>query len=115
MENKTKRLLVVCVINAGFTDLVMDAAIEEGASGGTVIHGRGTGNKQIAKTFGITINPNKEIVLIVVDQKIHEKVVAAIYKNAGLDTQGQGIIFTLPLERVAGLKDNLEVEEATDE
>lgn len=105
-----KRLLVICIVNAGFVDLVMDAARDSGATGGTVIHGRGTGNKKIAQTFGITISPNKELVLIVIPERIHEQVVNAIYKNAGLDAPSQGIIFTIPLERVAGLSDLVEVE-----
>ena len=97
------RILVIAVVNAGFVDLVMDAARDAGATGGTVIHGRGTGNKQIAKTFGITITPNKEVVFIVIPASIHEAVVNAIYKNAGLDAPSQGIVFTLPIDRVAGL------------
>ena len=113
MENK--KLLVVCIINAGFVDLVMDAAREAGASGGTVIHGRGTGNKQIAKTFGLIISPNKEVVLIVIDEEIQEDVVNAIYKRAGLDAPSQGIIFTLPLDRVAGLSELVAEEEGSDE
>ncbi|MGI6644724.1 MAG: P-II family nitrogen regulator [Bacilli bacterium] len=100
-EKKTN--LIVVVINAGFVDLVMDAAKAAGAGGGTVLHGRGTGNKEIEKTFGISITPNKEVVLIIVPNEIQEKVVKAIYREAGLDTKGQGIIFTLPLDRIAGV------------
>ncbi len=111
-----KRILVIAVINAGFVDLVMDAARDAGATGGTVIHGRGTGNKQIEKTFGITITPNKEVVLIVIPESIHEAVVNAIYKNAGLDAPSQGIVFTLPIDRVAGLSGELQevVEDAAE-
>lgn len=98
-----KNILVVVIVNAGFVDLVMDAAREAGATGGTVIHGRGTGNKNIAQTFGIVISPNKEVVLIVIPESIHDRVVNAVYKNAGLDAPSQGIVFTLPLDRVAGL------------
>lgn len=105
---KIKRILVIAIINAGFVDLVMDAAREAGASGGTVIHGRGTSNKNIAKTFGVTISPNKEVVLIVIPETIHADVVDAIYKKAGLDAPSQGIIFTLPIERAAGLSDLVE-------
>lgn len=110
----SKKILVICVVNAGFVDLVMDAARDAGATGGTVIHGRGTGNKKIAQTFGISISPNKEIVLIVIPEKIHDQVVNAVYKNAGLDTPSQGIIFTLPLERVAGLNHLFDEEEKKD-
>lgn len=105
MDKKETNLIIV-IINSGFVDLVMDAAKAAGAGGGTVLHGRGTGNKEIEKLFGITISPNKEIVLIVVPNKIKDKVMKAIYNNAGLDTEGQGIIFSLTLDRVVGVNFN---------
>jgi len=78
--DKKKLIVIIVIINSGFVDLVMDAAKAAGAGGGTVLHGRGTGNKEIEKLFGITISPNKEIVLIVVPNKIKDKVMKAIYK-----------------------------------
>ena len=38
--------LIVSIVNAGFSEAVMEAAKEAGARGGTVIHGRGTANKE---------------------------------------------------------------------
>lgn len=96
-ENKKKEL-IVCIINNGFSDLVMTAAKQSGARGGTTFHARGTGNADIEKFFGITISPEKEVILIVVDVDIKDQVVSAIYKDAGLDTKGQGIVFTIPVD-----------------
>ena len=96
--------LVIVLVNTGFTELVMDAAREQGAHGGTVVHARGTGNKEMEKRFGVVITPDKEMVLILVNKKIADKVLSAIYKQAGLQTKGQGIAFTLPVEDVVGLK-----------
>lgn len=95
---ENKKELIVCIINNGFSDLVMGAAKRSGAKGGTTFHARGTGNADIEKFFGITISPEKEVVLIVVDVAIKDDVVSAIYKDAGLDTKGQGIVFTLPVD-----------------
>ena len=97
-KNDNEKELIVCIINNGFTDLVMGAAKRSGARGGTTFHARGTGNADIEKFFGITISPEKEVVLIVVEKAIKDKVVSAIYKDAGLDTKGQGIVFTLPVD-----------------
>ena len=36
--------VIFCIVNAGFSDAVMDAAKEFGARGGTVIRARGTAN-----------------------------------------------------------------------
>lgn len=96
MENKEKEL-VICIINNGYSDLVMEAAKKAGARGGTILHARGTGNPSMEKFFGVVISPEKEIVLIAIDKEIRDDVVSAIYDNAGLDTKGQGIVFSLPV------------------
>lgn len=101
--NENKFSLIVTVINAGFVDLVMDAAKEAGAGGGTVILGRGTGNEEIEKLFGIVIQPEKEVVLIIALKEIVDDVLKAIYDQAGLKTPGQGIAFAVPLDDAVGI------------
>lgn len=95
--------VVFCIINAGFSELVMDAAKEVGARGGTVIHARGTANKEAEKFFQITIQPDKEIVMILVPAEIKDKVLHAIYQSAGLKTAGQGIAFSMACDEVVGI------------
>ena len=81
----------------------MDAAKEVGARGGTVIHAKGTANKDAEKYFKITIQPEKEMVLILVSQEIKDKVLHAVYQSAGLKTDGQGIAFSMPVDNVVGI------------
>ena len=95
--------LIVCIVNAGFSELVMDAAKEVGARGGTVIHAKGTANKDAEKYFKITIQPEKEMVLILVSQEIKDKVLHAVYQSAGLKTDAQGIAFSMPVDNVVGI------------
>ena len=85
--------LIVCIVNAGFSELVMDAAKEVGARGGTVIHAKGTANKDAEKYFKITIQPEKEMVLILVSQEIKDKVLHAVYQSAGLKTEDRNSVF----------------------
>ena len=82
----------------------MDAARAEGARGGTVINARGTADKNLEKKYGVAITPDKELVLIIVDKEIRDNVLTAIYKAAGLDTDGHGIAFSIPVSDVVGLK-----------
>lgn len=95
--------MILCVVNAGFSELVMDAAREEGARGGTVIHARGTANKQAEEFFRITIQPDKEIVMILVPADIKDNVLHAIYRSAGLKSEGQGIAFSVAVDEVVGI------------
>lgn len=97
--------LIVCIVNAGFSDTVMDAAKEFGARGGTVIHARGTANKDAEKFFQITIQPEKELVMILVPKKLRDNILHALYKAVGLKTEGQGIAFSLPVDNAIGLFD----------
>ena len=95
--------LILCIVNAGFSDVVMDSAKECGARGGTVIHARGTANKEAEEFFQITIQPDKEIVMILVPTEIKDAVMHAIYRSAGLKSEGQGIAFSMPVDDVVGL------------
>ena len=104
MEEKFE--VIIAFVNSGFSDLVMNAAREEGARGGTIVHARGTGTAEMEKKYNIIITPDKEMIMILVNQAIKEEVLSAIYKAAGLGTDGQGIAFTLPVEDVVGLKFN---------
>jgi len=98
--------LIICIVNEGFSDAVMDAAREVGARGGTVINARGTANKEAEKLFRIDIQPQKEIVMIVVPSALRDGVLHALYKEVGLNTPGQGIAFAMPVDNVVGISDS---------
>lgn len=104
MSNK-KYEMVFCVVNSGFTESVMEAAKDAGARGGTVIHGRGTANKDAEEKFRITVQPDKEIIMIIVPEEIKDDVLTAIYNNAGLSTPSQGIAFSMTVDRAIGLSE----------
>lgn len=97
---------IFCIVNSGYSDAVMDAAKKLGAKGGTVINARGTASKEAETFFHITIEPEKEIVMILVPTKIKDDVLTALYKEVGLDSAGQGIAFSMPVDSVVGLGDN---------
>ncbi len=96
--------VIVVIVNEGHSDKVMDAARDAGARGGTITHARGSGNKDIEKKYGIVITPQKEMLYILVSETVRDKVMASINKAVGLDTMGQGIIFSLPVDNVSGIK-----------
>ncbi len=102
---KFEHEVIFCIVNAGFSDAVMDAAKEFGARGGTVIHARGTANKEAEKLFQISIQPEKEVVMILVPGEIKNDILHALYRAVGLKTPGQGIAFALPVSDVVGLSE----------
>ncbi len=95
--------VILCIVNNGFSEAVMEAAREAGARGGTIIHARGTANKKAEEFFNISIQPEKEIVMILVSADIRDDVLYALYNEVGLKNPAQGIAFALPVSNVVGL------------
>ena len=106
--------VVLCILNNGFSEAAMDAARAVGAKGGTIMHGRGTASKDAEKLFNITVQPEKEIVMILVVEKIRDAVLKALYDAVGVNTEAQGIAFTLPVESVVGLRQSKNPPKAED-
>ena len=101
--------LIVCIVNAGFSQNVMEAARGAGAKGGTVLRARGTANPEAEEFYQISIQPDKEILWLIVPREIKDDVMHKIYQDAGLATKSKGIAFSLPVSNAVGLH-----EEETD-
>ena len=82
--------VILCIVNKGFADKAMDAARAAGARGGTILHGRGTAAPDAERLFGITIQPEKEIVMILVANDIRDGVL-------------KSLAFSLPVGHTIGL------------
>lgn len=95
--------VIFAIVNAGFAEDVMDIAREQGATGGTILNARGVVREEAAAFFGITLHQEKEILMMVVDKKIRDGVLTAIYKQMGMEKKARGIAFSLPVSDVAGL------------
>lgn len=99
--------LLVTIVDRDSGDDVVVAARNEGAKGATILHGRGTGTTEISKLFNIEIQPEKEIVLLVVESEKVKPVSENIHAAMGLDKPGSGVIFSIPVNQVTGLVQNL--------
>ena len=65
MEQCYTNELILTIVDNGHFNQVMEAAKSAGATGGTLIHARGLGTEEAIKYLGITITPEKDIVMIV--------------------------------------------------
>lgn len=101
-----KYQLLVIIVNEGYSEKVMNAAKKCGANGGTLINGREIGGKNSFKFFNMTMEPEKDIILIVCKDKEKNKIMEAILEKAGLKTDAQGMCFSLPIDTTLGLSDN---------
>lgn len=97
--------LILSVVNNGHTDEVMEAARSAGAGGGTVIHARRAGFEDVENLLGFTIQPEKEIVVILTPRDKKQAIMQAINKAAGLTTESRGTLFSLPVDEIMGLRE----------
>ena len=98
-----KHEVILVIVNAGFAEEVMDVAREQGVRGGTILNANGVTSEEAAAFFGITIHPEKEILMMVVEKEIRDNVLNAIYREMGMAKAAQGIAFSLPVSDVTGL------------
>ena len=101
--NVTHELICV-ILNEGCSDMVMGAARPAGATGGTVLAGKGTGARDSEKFLGISLASEKDVVLIVADKKKKAAIMKAIMEKAGPGTDAAAICFSLPVTAVEGLR-----------
>lgn len=100
--------LIFTIVSRDYLDAAKEAAKRAGARGGTSIHALGLGSADAFKFLGITINPEKEIMLNVVKKEEKTKVMSEIVEEVGISTAGQGICFALPVDYALGLTTSVE-------
>lgn len=99
--------LIITITNEGFAESVMNAAKRAGATGGTSINGRGLETEKIIKFLGISIEPEKDITMILVDDDKKTDIMNEIVKACGIKTPGAGICFSIPVDNVVGLNEEI--------
>lgn len=100
---ESKIVMIITIVDKGNTELVMDAARSAGANGGTVVRAKGTG-AEIAKFFGVSISEEKEMVYIISRRESRDLIMKSIMEKAGNNTDAHGVLFSLPVDSVVGLK-----------
>ncbi len=98
-----KSSLIVSIVRKGWGSTVLQASVQAGARGGTVLFGRGAGINEQEKIFGVSIEPEKEILLTVVSSDRVDRVLDEIVRAADLNDTGKGIAFVVPIENVVGV------------
>ena len=100
-EKMQKAIFVI--VDRGDAENVIEAAESAGARGATIINARGAGIHETSKLFAMTVEPEKEIVLIITDSSRGESIATAIRSATGLDKPGKGILFMVDADNTMGL------------
>ena len=97
----TDASLITCVVQRGQADAIVTAAQEAGAQGATIYFARGTGVRERLGIFGVTVEAEKEVIIIVVANDQVDRIFEKMYAVGKLDVPGMGFIYVTPLEKVA--------------
>lgn len=96
--------LIVAILNQGYSEEFMGAAREAGAGGGTVINARGLMHQGPVRFFGISVQDEKEVIIILSKREKMKPIMEAVSKSFGIASKAEGIIFSLPAENITGIK-----------
>ena len=103
-ENKMEYVCLYVIVDRHQGQKAIHIAQDNGAKGATVIHGRGSGEAVKSKLFlSMNIEPEKDLVIMLVKKELVEKIRQEIYEQMDLESAGKGIIYSLPVNHVAGL------------
>lgn len=94
---------IFVVVERGKGEDIIDYATSAGARGATIIAARGSGIHEKETLFNITIEPEKEIVMMLVNKENSDQIAKKIDEEVNLDDPGAGILFILPVSRTSGL------------
>jgi hypothetical protein len=104
MEQEFEYELIFVVTNRGYNQEVMDAARTEKAAGGTIVNAKGFDLSGAEKFFGMTLQPEKEIIMILTQGERKSAIMKAISEKAGRESPAGAISISLPVSDVEGLQ-----------
>jgi nitrogen regulatory protein PII len=97
--------LIVVIANKFTEEDIMGAANEAGAHGGTVIHGRGTADREHMNLLGLSIDPEKEVLLIISPRNKTKEITAFLKDRFDMTRPNKGILFVIPVKKHLGIKE----------
>lgn len=94
--------LLTCVVQSGFSDKILRAARDVGATAGAISHhARGVGVRERLGLLGVAVEAEKEVISILVSSEQRDLVYDTIYRAAGMDVPGRGFIYLTSLEKAS--------------
>ncbi|WOT06467.1 P-II family nitrogen regulator [Shewanella youngdeokensis] len=97
--------LIIVFIDDACTDLVLDAARSKGATGATVInHARGEGLKKQKTFMGLSLDIQRDVVLLLVEEHLSRSILETVSKVGEFDSDsGKGIAIQIDVEDAVGV------------
>ncbi|MFA5081408.1 MAG: P-II family nitrogen regulator [Hydrogenophilaceae bacterium] len=110
--------LIIALVEDSKTEKVLQAAREAGATGATVLNqARGEGLKPAKTFFGLTLEAQRDVVLLLVEEHMCRRILEDIAEVGGFDeSPGSGIAFQIDVEDAVGVRHQIsQLAEAVEE
>lgn len=91
---------IMAVMDRGLADYAVSIARSAGATGATIMHGRGSG-KHERMLLNIELQPEKEIILLITDARVSSGIADSLLNDPYLNKDNNVVIFVLPTEATA--------------
>ena len=95
--------VLIAILAEDLEEKAIDVAKRSGAGGVTILDARGIGAKEKKTFFGLTYEGSQSVLLMVLEKKLSLTVLKNISRELDLKNQTKGVIFTIPLEHIAGI------------
>lgn len=95
--------VLVAILAEDLEEQAIDVAKRSGAGGVTILDGRGIGAQEKKTFFGLTYEGSQSVLIFVLEKKLSLTVLKNISKELDLKNHSKGVIFTIPLEHIAGI------------
>lgn len=99
VKNEHHNNLILISVNEGYSDDVMQVARKAGATGGTVIKGRLADIELVSELENITIDEEREILVILAPLKTSKQIMEDVNREFGITSKANGIITAIPTEK----------------
>ena len=95
--------VLVAILAEELEEQAIDIARRSGAAGVTILGGKGIGAKEKKTFFGLTVEGSQSVLVFVLEKKLSVQVLKKLSKELALNQSSRGVVFTLPLEHIAGI------------
>lgn len=84
-------------------DKVIEHAQRAGATGVTILPGKGIGGEAKKKFFGLTFEGSQSVLLMVVGTHLSAPILKEMHKVLVVGSDSRGLAFTVPIEHLTGI------------
>jgi len=110
--------LIIALVEDTQTDHILKATREAGATGATVLNqARGEGIKPSKTFFGLTLESQRDVILLLVEEHMSRRILETISKVGEFEeSPGSGIAFQINVEDAVGVQHQIkQLTEAVEE